>query len=62
MLDNLSDWLISAPEKFQECSMGFEPMTSVMPVHCLYQLSYAATQMCGGQFVGFMFSCKRNNE
>ena len=54
MLDNLSDWLISAPEKFQECSTGFEPMTSVMPVQCFYQLSYAATQMSGGQFVGFM--------
>ena len=54
MLDNLTDWPISAPENFQESSMGFEPMTSVMPVQCSYQLSYAATQVSGGQFVGFM--------
>ena len=42
LLDNLSDCLICAPEKFQVSSTGFEPMTCAMPVH---QLSYEAGAM-----------------
>ena len=37
-------------------SMGFEPMTSAMPVQCSNQLSYEVTQLKAGQFVGLMFS------
>ena len=47
--------------EIQAVSTGFEPMTSVMPVQCwcnasamLSQLSYEATQLRGGQFVGLM--------
>ena len=36
--------------------MGFEPMTSAMPVQCSHQLSYEVTQWRAGQFVGLMFS------
>ena len=63
LLDNLSDCLIlvCAPEKFQVSSRGFEPMTSVMPVQCSYELSYKVTQMWAGQFVGLMCSCERND-
>ena len=44
LLDNLSDCLICAPEKFQMSSTGFEPTTSEMPVQSSKQLSYEATQ------------------
>ena len=40
--------------------MGFEPMTSAMPVQCSNQLSYEVTQLRAGQFVGLMFSRERN--
>ena len=40
LLDNRSDCLICALEKFQVPSTGFKSMTSVMPVQCSYQLSY----------------------
>ena len=58
----LSDCLICAPEKFQVSSIGFKPKTSVMTVQHTYQLSYEATLMWGGQFVGLMCSRERNDE
>ena len=42
-------------KNFSGDSMGFEPMTSAMPVQCSNQLSYEVTQLRAGQFVGLMF-------
>ena len=61
-LDNLSDCLICVPEKFQASSTGFKPITSAMSMQCPNQLSYKATQMWAGQFVGLMCSHERNDE
>ena len=49
LLYNLSDCLISAPEKFQVASVGLKPMSSAMLVQCSYQLSYETTPMCSGE-------------
>ena len=51
---------VCAGEKFQVSSMGFEPMTSAMPVQGSHQLSYEATQMWAGQFAGIICSYERN--
>ena len=40
--------------KIQVTPTGFEPTTSATPVQCSYQLSYEATQLRAGQFVGLM--------
>ena len=40
--------------------MVFKPVTSVMLV--LYQLSYEATQLGPGHFVGLMCSCERTQK
>ena len=40
--------------KIQVAPTGFEPTASAMPVQCSYQLSYEATQLRAGQFVGLM--------
>ena len=58
LLDNLSNCLMNL--KNSGDSTGFEPMTSAMPVQCSNQLSYKVTQLRAGQFVGLMFSRKRN--
>ena len=51
---------ICAPKKFQVSPTGFEPMTSSMLGQCFHQLSYEATRICTGQFVGLI--CERNGE
>ena len=38
-LDNLSERLICAPEKFRVSSTGLEPLTSAMPVHIEHMCS-----------------------
>ena len=48
------------PKKFSGDSMGFEPMTSAMPLQCSNQLSYDVTRLRAGQFVGLMLSRERN--
>ena len=58
--DNLSNCLMNL--KNSGDSMGFEPMTSAMPVQCSNQLSYEGTQLRAAQFVGLMFSRERNVE
>ena len=53
LLDNchfIDTWQI------QVAPTGFEPTTSAMPVQCSDQLSYEATQLGAGQFVGLMCS------
>ena len=61
-------WTISAIisyvhlKNFPVSSTEFEPVTSAMPGQCSYQLSYEATQMWPGQFVGLLCSCERNDE
>ena len=63
LLENLSDCLVCAPEKFQVSLTGFEPMPSAMPVQCFFQLNYEATRVTwAGQFVGLMCSHERNDE
>ena len=62
LLDNLSDCLKCAPEKFQMSSTGFEPTISEIPMQTSHQLSYEATQRWAGQFVGFMCSREGNDE
>ena len=42
LLDNRSDCLICAPEKFHVRSTGFKPMTSAMTARSRYQLCYEA--------------------
>ena len=54
-MDNLSDCLMRAHEKFQ-VSTGLEPVSSAMPVYYSNQLSYETTQMWAGQFVGLKCS------
>ena len=56
----LSNCLVYSPEKVQVTSMGLEPITSVMPVQCYYQLSYKVSQLRDRQFVGHMCSRERN--
>ena len=58
LLDNLSNCLMNL--KNSGDSTGFKPMTSAMPVQCSNQLSYEVTQWRAGQFVGLVFSRKRN--
>ena len=58
LLDNLSNCLMHLKDSGD--STGFEPMTSVIPVQCSNQLSYEVTQPRTAQFVGLMFSRKRN--
>ena len=58
LLDNLSNSLMNL--KNSGDSMGFELMTSAMPLQCSTQLSYEVTQFRAGQFVGLMFSRERN--
>ena len=58
LLDNLSNCIMNLKKSGD--STGFEPMTSAMPVQCSNQLSNEVTQLRTGQFVGFMFSRKRN--
>ena len=62
LVDNLSDYLKCAPEKFQVSSTGFESMTCAGPVQWVYQSSYEATQMWSSQSAGLMCFRERNDE
>ena len=59
LLDNLSNNCLMNLKNSGD-SMGFEPMTSAMPLQCSNQLSYEVPQLRAGQFVGLMFSHERN--
>ena len=60
-LKSNEDMILALAGQFKQLSrkpdsMGFEPMTSAMPVQCSYQLSYEVTWWRAGQFVGVMGS------
>ena len=55
-LDILSNCLINL--KNLPVNKRDSPTTSAMPVQCSYHLSYEATQLRAGQFVGLIFPVK----
>ena len=61
LLDNLSNCLIE-PVKFSGDLSGIPTHELCYAGAMLYQLSYEATQLRAGQFVGLMFSRERNDE